>query len=88
MRPSPESLNQPEYDNPEDGFPLVGWVSGALEAADVNLMDATIEGELNPANPGSVVDGTSTWEMRSPEGFTMTITWHLVHDGPIVLPQF
>ena len=80
-------VNEPEYDRPDDGFPLVGWVSDHLEDSDVNLMDATIEGELNPSNPGSVVDGTSTWEMRSPEGFTMTITWHLVHDGPIVLPD-
>ena len=50
-------------------------------------MYAVIEGELNPSNPGSVVDGSTTWEMRFPEGFTMTITWHLEHSSPIVLPH-
>lgn len=46
---------------------------------------ASLEGTLNPANPGSVLDGTASAE-TSPEG-TVTATWHLVHDGPIALPH-
>jgi hypothetical protein len=80
-------VNFAPFDNPSPGGPLVEWVSSHLGESDVNGMGAVIEGSLNRSNPGSVVDGTSTWEMKSPEGFTMTVTWHLVHDSPIVLPH-
>lgn len=45
-----------------------------------------MEGSLNPQNPGSVLDGSLTFDIPSPEA-TITVTWHLVHDGPIVLPH-
>jgi len=45
-----------------------------------------LEGTLDPANPGFVLDGSTSVETSSPEG-TVTATWHLVHDGPIVLPH-
>lgn len=80
-------VNEAPYDLPSMQGPIIEWVSSHLEEADVNCVYAILEGELNPSNPGSVVDGTSMREMRFPEGFTMTISWHLVHDGPIVLPH-
>jgi hypothetical protein len=80
-------VNFAPFDNPSPGGPIVEWVSSHLEEDDVNGDGAFIEGRLNPSSPGSVVDGTSTWEMRYPEGFTMTVTWHLVHDSPIVVPH-
>jgi hypothetical protein len=46
----------------------------------------SLEGTLNPGNPGSVLEGSTSVEASSPEG-TVTATWHLVHDGPIVLPR-
>jgi hypothetical protein len=75
------------FDNPSPGGPIVEWVSSRFGEEDVNGLVASIEGFLNRANPGSVVDGTRTWEMKSPEGFTVTVTWHLVHDGAIILPH-
>jgi hypothetical protein len=44
-----------------------------------------MEGTLDPLNPGSVLDGsvTSTTDELLPA--TITVTWHLVHDGPIIL---
>jgi hypothetical protein len=80
-------VNEPEFDNTEDGAPIVEWVSSHLGEADVDGTYISIEGQLNTANPGTTVDGTKTWEMAFPEGLTITITWHLVHSGPIVLPH-
>ncbi len=70
-----------------DTAPLVEWVSSHLGDADVNGTYSTIEGELSTSNPGTVVEGTKTWEMNFPEGFEMTIDWHLEHSTPIVLPH-
>ena len=46
-----------------------------------------VEGSLDVQNPGAVLDGSHTYALSEPayEG-TATVTWHLVHDGPIVLP--
>lgn len=45
-----------------------------------------IEGSLDAANPGSVVQGSLTFDIDSPKA-TITVTWHLVHEGPINLPH-
>ena len=81
------AVNNPPYDNPGTSAPAIVWVSSHLEESDVNYVTATIDGQLNASNPGTTVDGTKTWQMNSPEGFTMTVTWHLVHSQPIVLPH-
>ena len=80
-------VNEAPFDLQEPRGPIVQWVSSSLGQADVKGEYSRIEGKLNASNPGSVVDGTTTWELSYPEGFTMTITWHLVHDSPIVLPH-
>ncbi len=67
--------------------PIVEWASSFLGSLDVNNIYARIDGQMDAANPGSVVDGEINWELSSPEGMTLTITWHLVHDGPISLPH-
>jgi len=74
------------YDQTTTQGPIVWWVSSFLGETDVNNIYSNIEGNLNPANPGSTVDGSSTWKLKLPE-MTMTITWHLVHSGQIVLPH-
>lgn len=51
-----------------------------------SYFDTDIEGILDTGNPGSTVDGSATFETSPLEG-TVTVTWHLVHDGPIVLPH-
>jgi len=51
-----------------------------------SYFDDDIESGLDPQNPGSVLDGSLTLAIPLPEA-TMTVTWHLVHDGPIVLPH-
>jgi hypothetical protein len=75
------------YDNTTTQGPIVWWVSSLLGDPDINYIYSRIDGQMNTASPGSTADGTVTWEMASPQGLTMTITWHLVHDGPIVLPH-
>jgi len=60
--------------------PIVEWASSILGAYD------TIDGTLNPANAGSVVDGSKTFDITQPEA-KLNVMWHLVHDGAIVLPH-
>lgn len=60
---------------------------GLLEWANTLARDVNIKGSIDPANPPSVVDGSITADTTLPEA-TVTVTWHLVHDGPIVVtPQ-
>lgn len=43
-----------------------------------------IGGSIDPLNPGSVIEGTQSFQV--PDYFpptTLTVSWHLVHDGPI-----
>jgi len=56
------------------------------EWAHSTLGSNNIEGSLNPANPGNAVDGSAMFETAFPDGI-LTVTWHLVHDGPITLPH-
>jgi hypothetical protein len=42
---------------------------------------------VDPSNPGTVVDGSKTWELKYTEGYKIKVTWHLEHTGPIVLPH-
>ena len=70
----------------EDG-PLIWWASSSLGGADVDGIYANIEGQLDLGNPGSTVAGSETWEMESPEGLTLTVTWNLTHEGAITLPN-
>jgi hypothetical protein len=79
--------NYAPYDTTEPWSPLVQWASQYLGSSDVNGVYSQIEGQLNASNPGSVVEGSMSWEMDFPEGLTLTATWNLVHDSPIVLPH-
>ncbi len=66
-------------ENTTDG-PVVEWASSILGSS------GSITGKLDPANPGSVVDGSAKFDITLPQA-TLTVTWHLVHDGPITLPH-
>jgi hypothetical protein len=70
----------PGIDETATEGPVVEWASSILGAYDF------IDGKTDPAAPGSVVDGSKTFAITLPEA-TLTVTWHLVHDGPIVLPH-
>lgn len=52
-----------------------------------SYFEPNIEGTLDTGNPGSTVDGSAVFETSPLEG-TVTVTWHLVHDGPITLPHY
>jgi hypothetical protein len=60
--------------------PIVEWASSVLGPYD------SIKGTLDAASPGAVVDGSKTFDETSPKA-TLTVTWHLVHEGSIVLPH-
>lgn len=49
-------------------------------------LDDPIEGSLDVANPGSVVDGSKSFKIELPKA-TITVTWHFVHEGAINLPH-
>ena len=70
----------------EDG-PVIWWASSSLGGAAVDGTYTVIEGQLDAGNPGSTVSGSETWEVESPEGLTLTVTWDLTHEGPITLPN-
>ncbi|MEO6350402.1 MAG: hypothetical protein ABIP53_07100 [Candidatus Limnocylindrales bacterium] len=54
--------------------PVLGWASaGSLE----------VEGSIDPLNPPSVIDGSQTLAIDTFPPGTVTVSWHLVHDGPI-----
>ena len=59
--------------NLAEGFPLV-----------TGVRTGRVEGRIDPANPGTTLKGTQRVEW--PDGSVTTITWDLVHDGPIRLP--
>jgi hypothetical protein len=61
--------------------PVLLWASSALGAYD------EIAGHVAASSPGSVVDGSTTFVVNLPLKATVTVTWHLAHDGPIVLPH-
>lgn len=50
-------------------------------------LEDEIEGTLNPTNPGSVVEGTRSFDIELPWDATITVSWSLVHEGPINLPH-
>ena len=60
--------------------PVVEWASSIVGAYD------QIQGKMDPGSPGSVVDGSISFKETLPEA-TLTVSWHLVHDGPITLPH-
>lgn len=60
--------------------PVVEWASSILGAYD------SIKGTLDRANPGSVLDGSATFTETLPAA-KLTVTWHLVHEGPIAPPH-
>ena len=62
------------------GGPAIEWASSILGAYD------SIDGTMDASAPGAVVDGSKTFKIDLPEA-TLTVTWHLVHDGPITLPH-
>lgn len=49
-------------------------------------LDEEIEGSVDPASPGSVLDGSKSFAIDLPKA-TIAVTWHLVHEGPINLPH-
>ncbi|MDL2335886.1 MAG: hypothetical protein QFC55_07640 [Chloroflexota bacterium] len=57
--------------------PIIDWASSVANSS-------TMGGQIDPANPGSVVEGSTTFEVTLPDA-TVTVSWHLVHDGPIVV---
>ncbi|MEP7361408.1 MAG: hypothetical protein ABI744_07505 [Chloroflexota bacterium] len=59
----------------DTGGPAYDWASS---------LRGSIEGQIDPANPPSVVDGSASFTVDSPEA-TVTVAWHLVHDGPIIV---
>ena len=67
--------------------PLLLWASSSLEQQDVNYQTIEIRGQISAANPGTAVDGTSTWKVDTSPEVTLTATWHLVHSIPIILPH-
>jgi len=58
------------------------WASSVLGPYD------QIQGKLDPGSPGSIVDGSATFKETQPPDTTLTVTWHLVHTGPIPLPTY
>jgi hypothetical protein len=70
----------PGLDEKATEGPIVQWASSILGAYD------TVDGKLDTANPGSVVDGSKTFDITLPDA-KLTVSWHLAHDGPITLPQ-
>lgn len=59
--------------------PIISWASGQ---ADTN----ELTGSLSPSNPGSVLDGSASYETTLPDA-KVTASWHLVHEGTILLPN-
>lgn len=81
-------VNYPEFDDPSSGSPLVDWVSTEVDTEQtVGNLSKVLEGQLNASSPGTVIDGTKSWEFQFPEGYEVTVTWHLVHSTPITLPH-
>ncbi len=76
---APKDCPGPGLEEQATEGPVVEWASSILGAYDF------IDGKLSSA-PGSVVDGSKTFKITLPEA-TLTVTWHLVHDGPITLPH-
>lgn len=74
---APIDCPPPGYEQKTTGRASFEWASSVRGGT---------EGSLDPANPGSVVDGSVTFDTTSPDA-TVTVTWHLVHDGPINLPH-
>lgn len=73
------------YEVTDTEGPVVEWASSFIGELDVaSGQFSSIGGQLNASNPGSVVEGSSTFTFALPK-MTLTVTWHLVHDGPIVL---
>lgn len=60
--------------------PVILWASSLQGAY------TTIGGKFTATGAGAVVDGSFTFKSDVAEA-TVTVTWHLVHDGPIVLPH-
>ena len=71
--------------NTTDG-PVVEWASSYTSGTDANGNSVEVGGQLDLNNPGSVVDGSISFDVTLPK-LKMTVTWHLVHTGPIVLPH-
>jgi hypothetical protein len=64
--------------------PELEWASSYSSGTDANGNSVEIGGQLDLNNPGSVVDGSISFDVTLPK-LKMTVTWHLVHDGPITL---
>jgi hypothetical protein len=71
----------PGTDTNGTAVPLIEWASSLLQARQY------LDGKLDPASPRSVVDGRVTFDETVPPMTKVTVTWHLAHEGPIVLPH-
>jgi hypothetical protein len=70
-----EDLEDPSRDRP--AYPGASTGSGAT---------SLVEGRVDPADPGNVLRGQMT--IDNGDGSVTTVTWNIIHDGPIPLPQF
>lgn len=73
------------YDQTTTQGPIVWWVSSFIGELDVNDLYSNLRGQIS-GTPGTTIDGSITWHLKLP-AMTMTDTWHLVHNSPIVLPH-
>ncbi len=68
-----EGCQAQSFTDQGEGYPLV-----------TGVRTDRVEGTIDPANPGTTLQGSKRVEW--PDGSVTTITWDLVHDGPIRLP--
>ncbi len=61
--------------------PVLLWASSAKGPYD------QIAGHAAGSGPGTAVDGSASFVVDAPLKTTITVTWHLVHDGALVLPH-
>lgn len=76
------------YETDMPAGPLLPSASWLLGQADIDGVYIRLSGRLDAGDPRSEVTGSGTWYLEWPlVGTTLAAEWHLVHDGPILLPQ-
>lgn len=75
------------YDTTDEAGPFIWWATDQYGGwTSDNTQSAVVEERLTDPSSG-VVEGSRTWDMYTPEGSTLTVTWSLQHTGPITLPR-
>lgn len=72
--PNCEDNESGSYDASMYAFPSEATVSGV-----------TASGQLDPKNPGNRLSGSTS--VVGSNGWITTVTWSLIHEGPIILPE-